>query len=691
MNHIIKLLFLCLFLVASCSQEEINEVLKNHAEMEEQANSIEELCKNMNRDIVALKLIIDSSESGDYITGFNELADGSGYTISFFKSGTIVIKNGEKGDDGKKGEDGKDGQNGQDGTDGKDGQDGTDGKDGVDGTDGKDGQDGTDGKDGVDGTDGKDGQDGTDGKDGVDGTDGKDGAEGDKGKNGIAPVITMKMDTDGHLYWANKAPDGTSSFLLDNNGQKVRASGTDGIVPVIGVNAAGYWTLDYGSGPVELEDAAGNPMKAKGASGDPMFRKVVSEDGYIVFYLSDGKTLKVPEWQGSQVGLETSEVAYFHRSESRTFAFTCSGVNKDIAPVCTAPRGWTVTARYTSATDGEITVIAPGKGSADGALSGTAVLELTAKDGKKLPATLETTLLLEFKVPDSSRSFVYELYVEGVKVGELCHEFIPGYSFGSGKSASVFYPYNVYNKAFGEGVVLDNGGKVDYLTTVYTPGTNTEPFTSLFTEDGVNFITGDYIGYSGNQASGLRPYQATDNEGNSYRVMKIGTQYWMADNLRTITNSAGVISSEWRKGGIPRYAVYGFPAGITEDSRAIRNQYGLLYNAGVFSSGTSLVPKGWKIPNHLRDWDTLRDFLGGDPKVAEALKIAGFVGKPGGRRNADEPFAFQEKDEVGYWWFDSVDGNDCWALSVNPSNVAVSQCTNTYSRGFGFSIRFIRQ
>lgn len=36
----------------------------------------------------------------------------------------------------------------------------------------------------------------------------------------------MKMDTDGHLYWAIKNADGTSSFLLDNNGQKVRASGT---------------------------------------------------------------------------------------------------------------------------------------------------------------------------------------------------------------------------------------------------------------------------------------------------------------------------------------------------------------------------------------------------------------------------------------------------------------------------------
>ena len=78
MNHIIKLLFLCLFFATACSQEEMNEVLKNHAEMEGQVNSIEELCKNMNRDIVALKLIINSSESGDYITGFKELADGSG-------------------------------------------------------------------------------------------------------------------------------------------------------------------------------------------------------------------------------------------------------------------------------------------------------------------------------------------------------------------------------------------------------------------------------------------------------------------------------------------------------------------------------------------------------------------------------------------------------------------------------------
>lgn len=50
MNHIIKLLFLCLFFATACSQEEMNEVLKNHAEMEGQVNSIEEPPGELNLD-----------------------------------------------------------------------------------------------------------------------------------------------------------------------------------------------------------------------------------------------------------------------------------------------------------------------------------------------------------------------------------------------------------------------------------------------------------------------------------------------------------------------------------------------------------------------------------------------------------------------------------------------------------------
>lgn len=117
-------------------------------------------------------------------------------------------------------------------------------------------------------------------------------------------------------------------------------------------------------------------------------------------------------------------------------------------------------------------VIVFDKSLVDGVLFGIVIFELIVKDGKKLLVMFGVILLFEFKVFDFFCLFVYEFYVEGVKVGELCYEFIFDYLFGLGKSVLVFYFYNVYNKVFGEGMVLDNGGKVDYLIIVYMLGIN---------------------------------------------------------------------------------------------------------------------------------------------------------------------------------------------------------------------------
>lgn len=121
MNHIIKLLFLCLFFATACSQEEMNEVLKNHAEMEGQANSIEELCKNMNRDIVALKLIINSSESVIILPVSRNLQMEAAIPSVFSKVVRLSSRMARKETTVKK-EKMVDGQNGQNGTDGKDGR-----------------------------------------------------------------------------------------------------------------------------------------------------------------------------------------------------------------------------------------------------------------------------------------------------------------------------------------------------------------------------------------------------------------------------------------------------------------------------------------------------------------------------------------------------------------------------------------
>ena len=196
---------------------------------------LENLVKQLNFDLESMQVIVYAMESGDYITNVTENSEG--YILTFNNAGSVVIKNGVDGINGK---DGKDAQTpdisvvqGEDGlwywtlngelltnedgdpirANGKDGQNGQDGKDGLDGKDGQDGKDGENGKDAVspqvringetgiweisidgginwistgtpatgnDGKDGKDGQNGKDGKDGKDGENGKDGKDGNQ-------------------------------------------------------------------------------------------------------------------------------------------------------------------------------------------------------------------------------------------------------------------------------------------------------------------------------------------------------------------------------------------------------------------------------------------------------------------------------------------------------------------------------
>lgn len=67
---------------------------------------------------------------------------------------------------------------------------------------------------------------------GKDGADGKDGKDGVNGQDGITPIIGVKQDTDGIWYWTING-----EWLL-NNGEKVKAVGTDGKDGQDGANGA---------------------------------------------------------------------------------------------------------------------------------------------------------------------------------------------------------------------------------------------------------------------------------------------------------------------------------------------------------------------------------------------------------------------------------------------------------------------
>ena len=122
---------------------------------------------------------------------------------------------------------------------------------------------------------------------------GKDGAD------GYTPVISIQQDTDGHYYWTL---DG--AFLLDDNGNKIPVTGTDGTAgntPQLEIRTDGYWYLSYDNGTTWTQ--VGQATGDKGTKGDTgkagidavsMFSAVTYTDTVVTFTLTNGTVLIVP-------------------------------------------------------------------------------------------------------------------------------------------------------------------------------------------------------------------------------------------------------------------------------------------------------------------------------------------------------------------------------------------------------------
>lgn len=130
---------------------------------------------------------------------------------------------------------------------------------------------------------------------GKDGEDGKDGANGTGG--GAAPQIGIKQDTDGAYYWTL---DG--EWLLDDNGNKVKAvgvdgadgkDGEDGITPELKIEND-YWYISYDNGAswTELGKAKGEDGQG-GQGGSSLFKSVTQDDNYVYFTLSDNSVITI--------------------------------------------------------------------------------------------------------------------------------------------------------------------------------------------------------------------------------------------------------------------------------------------------------------------------------------------------------------------------------------------------------------
>ena len=190
------------------------------------------------------------------------------------------------------------------------------------------------------------GQDGANGKDGKDGTNGKDGKD---GADGHTPVIGVKQDTDGIWYWTI---DG--EWLLDTNGQKVKAVGTDGKDGKDGTNGKdgqngkdgvtpqlkiedGYWyvSTDNGATWTQLGKATGEDGKdgtdgVDGKDGDSMFQSVTVTDTEVTFVMADGQTFVVKRAAALSIAFDAEDVVAMGFNATLDIHYTITAASDDV-------------------------------------------------------------------------------------------------------------------------------------------------------------------------------------------------------------------------------------------------------------------------------------------------------------------------------------------------------------------------
>jgi uncharacterized protein (TIGR02145 family) len=111
-----------------------------------------------------------------------------------------------------------------------------------------------------------------------------------------------------------------------------------------------------------------------------------------------------------------------------------------------------------------------------------------------------------------------------------------------------------------------------------------------------------------------------DIEGNKYKTIGIGSQIWMAENLRsTRLNDNTEIkylkdSVDWTSGSEPGYCWY-------DNDTLLKIPYGGLYNWHAVNT-EKLCPTGWHIPSEL-EWRALIGWLGGERVAEGQLKVIG--------------------------------------------------------------------
>jgi uncharacterized protein (TIGR02145 family) len=208
----------------------------------------------------------------------------------------------------------------------------------------------------------------------------------------------------------------------------------------------------------------------------------------------------------------------------------------------------------------------------------------------------------------------------------------------------------------------------------------------------------------------------TDIEGNVYKTVQIGNQWWMAENLKVTHYSNGDIIpnitdvSEWISLSTGAYCNY-------DNDEANVTTYGRLYNWYAVNDRRGLALVGWHVPSDA-EWKQLEIYLGMSQSEADgrewrgtdeggklkeaglihwsspntgATNESGFSALPGGYRSVYDCYnnCFNGKGcSTNFWSSTEDDGSSAWRHALSCFASGVLRYSN--NKLIGYSVRCVK-
>jgi uncharacterized protein (TIGR02145 family) len=201
-----------------------------------------------------------------------------------------------------------------------------------------------------------------------------------------------------------------------------------------------------------------------------------------------------------------------------------------------------------------------------------------------------------------------------------------------------------------------------------------------------------------------------DIDGNIYKTVKIGNQWWMAENLKVTRFNDGSSLDFYNFSDADSLWSNATNASYTFFSDSI---LGKLYNYRVVENAKNIAPEGWHVPTD-EDWKILEREIGMSTEESNALgwrgsdeanKLVmeysqgwpsgvalfgtdeyGFAARPGGCRLFNGQWNYQ--GNVAFWWTATTNGNEAWYRYIDANQTRIFR-QHTY-KGYGMSIRCVK-